>query len=108
MGCKSWKVVERKIGKATKHGQQREVYYDGVPIPFDRVRREISRYGTSGLSLQEKYATVLGKSKFFISSPDLPLRPAQLTISFEQEVFQHLRSHPVPFSSVLLTQSINM
>ncbi|KAK3984909.1 ankyrin repeat-containing domain protein [Cladorrhinum sp. PSN332] len=57
MGSENWKLVARKI---TKGGKHREVYCDGVRISFERVRREISRYGTKGLTLQEKYPIATG------------------------------------------------
>ncbi|KAK4462961.1 hypothetical protein QBC42DRAFT_285970 [Cladorrhinum samala] len=57
MGAENWKRVARKITKGGKHA---EVYCDGVHISSDRVRREISRYGTRGLTLRGKYAIVTG------------------------------------------------
>ncbi|GAB1312730.1 hypothetical protein MFIFM68171_02940 [Madurella fahalii] len=68
MGFRKWIQVERKMGQITKD-KQREIYYEGVRIPPDKVRREISRYGTKGLTLREKYSIVTGKGKFLTCLP---------------------------------------
>ena len=69
MGSKNWKRVIQKTEKVTKEGKQGEVFYGGVRLSSDRVRRVISRYGTMGLKLQEMYPTVLRKSKFLACIP---------------------------------------
>ncbi|KAK4158951.1 ankyrin repeat-containing domain protein [Cladorrhinum sp. PSN259] len=87
MGAENWKRVARKITKGGNHG---EVYCDGVRISFDRVRREISRYGTRGLTLREKYAIVAGNRSVSAS----PEPSDSLFICPPDPIYQYVEWNP--------------